>query len=186
MHNRTYNSSEDVVIYCTVRRIASLKGMQVARLLSTLLSHLLPRNGERLELVADTCPLPDIPDVQDGETPFQPSQSLLNGLWKSFSALITTPPGCKVTMIIDAIDDIQLEEERQLFLRNLIQLRAEVMSRGVGSLKIFTTARPYNDIREALDGFLTINKDKERERESPPSSRRRSLTHIAPQNAYRP
>lgn len=157
--NRRFNNRDDLLVFfCPpTNTMDPTPEMQIVRILSTLLGQLLRMSSKRLELVAKECPFPH---VQSQKVP------CLDDLWEIFSTSVTVLLERKITIIIDGIDAVRSQEARQSFLNNLKVLRAEVISRGVAGFKIFIASRPFEDIKEELGDFLSIEKDKERLRES--------------------
>jgi hypothetical protein len=134
----------------------------IAHVLFTLIVQLLKADRERLETVAPKFPLHDL-----SSPPISSSLHPLKHLWKFLFASIVAVPNRKSIIIIDALDEVpnnSTPEMRQNFLRNLLQLRADVSNTGV-DLKIFLTSRPYDDIKKELSSIPSIERDKERQGE---------------------
>lgn len=160
--NRTYNKREDIAIYfCpSVVNMNQTAESQIAQSLSTLILQLLRSDEERLELVVQQCPSSRLPDQH---ITFSPTQAVLDDLWKILSTSVVTLHTRQVILIIDGIDAIRTEMARQTLLRNLLQLRSEVLSTGFTGLKIFITSKPFEDIKQVLSAVPSIEKDKERQ-----------------------
>jgi hypothetical protein len=158
--NETFATKEDIAVFF-FSNLEHTKN-QVAQILTAIIYQLLHSNRERLEFVIQNYPV--------GSLAFQtslvsPSPSLLDYLWKILFVSITAVPTCPTTLIIDGFDELRTEVERRAFCNNLLRLQTEIATKGTRGFKTFITARPYNDIKKALTGVLTIERDKERQRE---------------------
>jgi hypothetical protein len=159
--NHKFATNEDIAVFFMKNRSAPIEN-QVAEILSAIVYQLLQSNQERLELVIQKCP---VPKLARQPTPASPTPSLLDELWDILFISIMAIPTCPTTLIIDGLDQLGNEVARQTFCNNLLRLQIEIATKGIRGFKIFITARPYNDIKKALAGVLTVERDKERQRE---------------------
>ncbi|KAL8718869.1 MAG: hypothetical protein Q9181_008140, partial [Wetmoreana brouardii] len=116
--------------------------------LASQLSHRIDRAIAEQNEVA----LPEFPNDHSEEA------DLTREVWKLLEALIKSPPGHEVVLIIDGIDEV-VANIRSQFLQSLRYLEKKTRDKAI--IRILISSRDYPDIRDALDHYPTIERGKE-------------------------
>lgn len=165
---QTYNQTIDIATcFCPSSDTRRAPEAQVIQILSTLTRQILGEDDVRLESVTRDCQFPEpchrlVPSLVP---------TTIDCLWRIFSKAVRVKQRSPTVILIDGVDKIQPLQERQMFLRNLLQLRHEVQSAGVTGFKIFVTSNPFEDIKKELAGtdeVLVIERHREEQRKLQP------------------
>ncbi|KAI1409855.1 hypothetical protein F5Y13DRAFT_202999 [Hypoxylon sp. FL1857] len=84
---------------------------------------------------------------------------LSNHLWRLLEAVVKGAPGCETIFLLDGLDELK-RDTRSTFLRNFLSLEKRTTSGGA-TIRVIISSKPYEDIREALAHYTSIEPHKE-------------------------
>jgi hypothetical protein len=80
-------------------------------------------------------------------------------LWTALGAVLAKEQERELFIIVDGLDEVQHEKRKFI---NEVRAFVEHLQQQTSKVKILLTSRPQDEIKEALDGLLCIEFDKER------------------------